>query len=281
MCCIFHYHFFPIFSTLHFFVIVIVRVCLFSHSNFPCVFRGMSGGTKPSADSKAAPSVTDAKSSSVKSVEINVLMIGRGEYTTGYVPGKGGAAASDKGSGVVGVVMFDLRRRGVVGPRIGLCGTAAEGSDAVRQHFKSRIGDRYGLDTACEYYPQPLSQKEAEDTKAAKPADSKAVVVPVPAYVSAIKAFNAGDVVTIFTPDDTHFVIAMEAISHGCHVLIAKPAVKTLAHHLTLVAHAKKRNVNTNTPHHTTARSQPVYNPVLTTRKHLFVFLSSFACGVV
>ena len=40
------------------------------------------------------------------------LMVGTGEYTTGYVGG--GAADSDKGAGVVGLVMFDLRKRGKV-----------------------------------------------------------------------------------------------------------------------------------------------------------------------
>ena len=37
------------------------------------------------------------------------LMIGTGEYTTGYVGGC--ASDSDKGAGVVGLVMFDLRKR--------------------------------------------------------------------------------------------------------------------------------------------------------------------------
>ncbi len=66
-------------------------------------------------------------------------------------------------------------------------------------------------------------------------------MVKVPTYITALKQFAAGDIVTIFTPDDTHFAIAMAAISHGCHVLIAKPAVKTLAHHRALMQHAKER----------------------------------------
>lgn len=41
--------------------------------------------------------------------KVNVLMVGTGEYTTGYVGGK--AADSDKGAGVVALTMFDLRRR--------------------------------------------------------------------------------------------------------------------------------------------------------------------------
>lgn len=51
--------------------------------------------------------------------KVNVLMVGTGEYTTGYVGG--GAADSDKGAGVVALTMFDLRRRHKV-DRVGMCG---------------------------------------------------------------------------------------------------------------------------------------------------------------
>ena len=51
--------------------------------------------------------------------KVNVLMVGTGEYTTGYVGGQ--AADSDKGAGVVALTMFDLRRRNKV-DRVGMCG---------------------------------------------------------------------------------------------------------------------------------------------------------------
>ena len=51
--------------------------------------------------------------------KVDVLMVGTGEYTTGYVGGK--AADSDKGAGVVALTMFDLRRRNKVN-RLGMCG---------------------------------------------------------------------------------------------------------------------------------------------------------------
>jgi hypothetical protein len=51
--------------------------------------------------------------------KVNVLMVGTGEYTTGYVDGM--ASSSDKGAGVVALAMFDLRRRDKV-DRIGMCG---------------------------------------------------------------------------------------------------------------------------------------------------------------
>jgi len=44
--------------------------------------------------------------------KVDVLMVGTGEYTTGYVGG--GAADSDKGAGVVALTMFDFRRRSKV-----------------------------------------------------------------------------------------------------------------------------------------------------------------------
>jgi hypothetical protein len=51
----------------------------------------------------------------------------------------------------------------------------------------------------------------------------------------------SGDACTIFTPDDTHYTIAKEAIERGVHVLLTKPPVKTLQHQLDLVSLAKQR----------------------------------------
>ena len=63
-------------------------------------------------------------------------------------------------------------------------------------------------------------------------------------YIPAIKQMLPGDLVTIFTPDDTHFDIAKCAIDHGCHVLLTKPAVMTLAHQNILIALAEKNGVH-------------------------------------
>jgi D-galacturonate reductase len=54
---------------------------------------------------------------------------------------------------------------------------------------------------------------------------------------------HRGDLVIIFTPDDTHAEIALEAIHARLHVLIAKPAVKTLNEHLGLIDAARERGV--------------------------------------
>jgi D-galacturonate reductase len=56
-------------------------------------------------------------------------MVGTGEYTTGFVGG--GASGSDKKVGVVGLTMFDLRRRGKVG-NLSMVGTSGSRYPAIR-----------------------------------------------------------------------------------------------------------------------------------------------------
>lgn len=65
-------------------------------------------------------------------------MLGTGEYTTGYVGGE--AANSDKGAGVVALVMMDLRRRGKVGA-LSMCGVNGTKFPGIRSHMQRVIGD--------------------------------------------------------------------------------------------------------------------------------------------
>ena len=65
-------------------------------------------------------------------------MLGTGEYTTGFTGS--GASDSDKSTGVVALVMLDLRRRGKVG-RLGMCGTDGRKLPAIRAHMKAALGD--------------------------------------------------------------------------------------------------------------------------------------------
>ena len=135
----------------------------------------------------------------------SVLMVGTGEYTTGYV--NGAASASDKSCGVVALTIFDLRRRGLVG-RVGMCGVNGGKFEGIRRHMKELIEGRYSdMSTECETFP--------EDG-----------VVDKLAYKKAVKTFSKGDLAIIFTPDDTHFDIAEECIRAGMHVLVTKPIVK-------------------------------------------------------
>jgi D-galacturonate reductase len=63
------------------------------------------------------------------------------------------------------------------------------------------------------------------------------------AYVSAAASFNKGDVAVIFTPDDTHFEIALTCINRGMHVMVTKPIVQTLEHQKILAKAAAENNV--------------------------------------
>ena len=129
----------------------------------------------------------------------NVLMLGTGEYTTGFVGT--GAADSDKGTGVVALVMLDLQRRGKVG-RLGMCGTNGKKLPQIRAHMQRVLGDVYkGID------PSRVETWPADD------------VVDPKAYLAACEAFEPGDVAIIFTPDDTHYKIAAACLSRGVHAL--------------------------------------------------------------
>lgn len=167
---------------------------------------------------------------------LNVLMVGTGEYTTGFVGG--GASGSDKKVGVVGLTLFDLRRRGKVG-QLSMVGTNGTKFPAIRQHLETNITKVYnGLDTAFESYP-------ANDSK------------DPDAYKAAIDALKPGDAITIFTPDTTHYPIALYAIERKIHVMITKPAVKTLEHHQSLIEAANKNGVYVYIEHH--KRYDPAY----------------------
>lgn len=109
----------------------------------------------------------------------------------------------------------------------------------IRSHLQSAIGNVYsGLDLSVQTFP-------ADDA------------VDPTSYLQAIEAFHPGDVVTIFTPDDTHFDIALACIRRGLHVMITKPAVKTLEHHKILHEEALKHNVLVGVEVH--KRWDPIY----------------------
>jgi D-galacturonate reductase len=167
---------------------------------------------------------------------VNVLMVGTGEYTTGFVGG--GASGSDKKVGVVGLTLFDLRRRGKVG-NLSMVGTSGQKFPAIREHLTKNITEFYnGLDTSFESFPAN-DQRDPE------------------AYKTAIDALSPGDAITIFTPDPTHYPIALYAIERKIHVMITKPAVKLLSEHQHLIEEAKKNNVFVYIEHH--KRFDPAY----------------------
>lgn len=183
-----------------------------------------------------------------------VLAVGTGEYTTGFVGG--GSSPSDKKLGVVGLVMFDLRRRGLIAPEIKMVGTNGDKFVGIREHFKKNIEARYrDMDTSFTAFPE-------------------AGVRDGDAYKAAIDTLRAGDAITIFTPDSTHFDIALYAIERGIHVLVTKPATQTLEHHLKLVDAARKHRVLCMVEHH--KRFDPAYADARTRARDALGDLSFF-----
>ncbi|TKA77009.1 hypothetical protein B0A55_01962 [Friedmanniomyces simplex] len=167
---------------------------------------------------------------------LNVCMVGTGEYTTGFVGG--GMSGSDKKVGVVGLTLFDLRRRGKVG-KLSMVGTSGNKFPAIRDHLKKNITEAYNnLDTSFDSFPG----NEERDPEA---------------YKKAIDALSPGDAITIFTPDPTHYPIALYAIERKIHVMITKPAVKLLKEHQHLLQEAQKQNVFVYIEHH--KRFDPAY----------------------
>lgn len=154
----------------------------------------------------------------------NVLMVGTGEYTTGFVGGS--KAQSDKGSGVVALTMFDLRRRDKVN-RLAMCGVNGTKFPGIREHMQENIVNVY----------QDMNYINDMETF---PNDDQ---IDAQAYRKAIKTFHPGDVAIIFTPDDTHYDIALACIEQGMHVMVTKPIVQTLTHHKELAIAANKKNV--------------------------------------
>ncbi|KAF3914859.1 hypothetical protein ABW20_dc0105311 [Dactylellina cionopaga] len=168
---------------------------------------------------------------------VSVLMVGTGEYTTGFVGT--GASTSDKKVGVVGLTMFDLRRRGKVG-ELSMVGVNGKKYPAIREHLEKNISQVYnGLDVSFKSFP-------ADD---AVDADS---------YKAAIDKLSPGDAITIFTPDTTHYSIALYAIQRKIHVLLTKPATKTIEEHQHLIRESKKYGVFVYVEHH--KRFDPAYS---------------------
>ena len=154
---------------------------------------------------------------------MNALMIGTGEYTTGYVHGS--ASQSDKSAGVIALTLFDLRRRRRIN-QLSMAGTNGQKFLGIRQHLARAIGETY-RDMDLEFSSFPADHVERDPQ----------------AYREALATLDPGDIVCIFTPDDTHFEIALAAIEARCHVLVAKPMVKTHAEHLRLIEAAEANNV--------------------------------------
>ena len=148
-------------------------------------------------------------------------------------------SGSDKKVGVVGLTLFDLRRRGKVG-KLSMVGTSGTKYPAIREHLQRNISSVYNnLDVSFDSFPSDTTVRDTDS------------------YKVAINTLSLGDAVTIFTPDTTHYPIALYAIERGIHVIITKPAVKLLSQHQQLLQLARKHNVIVYIEHH--KRFDPAY----------------------
>jgi len=185
----------------------------------------------------------------------NALIVGTGEYTTGYVYGS--ASASDKKVGVVGLVLFDLKRRGFVN-NISFAGTNGTKFPAIRQHFKEKIEKVYkNMDTSFTGFPADNVERDPD------------------AYVAALNSLQKGDLVFVFTPDDTHYVITKAAVERGLHVLVTKPVVKELSQHLELSKLSIEKNVLVSIEVH--KRWDPMYSDIYHRIRNQFGDFSYFS----
>ena len=83
---------------------------------------------------------------------MNALIFGTGEYVTGWTGQQG--SRSDKSLGVVALVHFDLRRRGLIGDKITLCGTNGAKFRDIRAHFEEKIQFSNLTDLSFEQFPK-------------------------------------------------------------------------------------------------------------------------------
>eukprot|EP00736_Rhodelphis_marinus_P006863 Rmarinus@m.1271 len=169
---------------------------------------------------------------------MDIVLIGTGEYTTGYVHDN--ASKSDKAAGVVALTCFDLKRLGLIN-KVVLAGTNGSKFPGIKDHFHRQIVKKYpgsNFDVTFEHYP-------------------KQDVVDPKGYLEALDSVPPGSMCTIFTPDDTHFEIAMAAVERGLHILLTKPPVQTLEQHHALAKAAKAKGVFVGVELH--KRFDPIY----------------------
>ena len=120
-----------------------------------------------------------------------------------------------------------------------MVGTSGHKFPAIREHLRQNIQDVYNnLNTSFRSYPEDTDRNPK-------------------AYKDAIDALSPGDAITIFTPDSTHYPIALYAIQRRVHVLVTKPAVKHLKEHQHLLDESRRYGVFVYVEHH--KRFDPTY----------------------
>ena len=88
----------------------------------------------------------------MSSSPMNAVIFGTGEYVTGWTGAEG--SKSDKSLGVVALVHFDLRERGLIGDKIALCGTNGSKFPDIHKHFADKIKFANIKDLSFDQFPQ-------------------------------------------------------------------------------------------------------------------------------
>jgi hypothetical protein len=112
----------------------------------PCCWRPGNGWSN--SGSRASSALCAFMSICVLLTRHLVPQVGTGEYTSGYTPPKSADDVSDKGAGVVGLVMMDLRAKGKT-DRLAMVGVNGRKFPAIRKHMQKNIGDVYVPAHAC------------------------------------------------------------------------------------------------------------------------------------
>ncbi|PFH54634.1 hypothetical protein AMATHDRAFT_44463 [Amanita thiersii Skay4041] len=140
--------------------------------------------------------------------------------------------------------------------KLGMVGVNGAKFPAIRQHLADNIGAVYkDMDTRLTPCYLMSTLVLIFDSFEEFPKGGK---IDPKAYMEAIDKLSPGDAVIIFTPDSTHFNIALYAIERGIHVLVTKPATQLLSHHNALIEAARKHKVVCFVEHH--KRFDPAYS---------------------
>jgi len=141
----------------------------------------------------------------------DVLVIGVGEYVTGWTAN--GAARSDKPAGVALLSLLDLKLRGKIG-KIRLCCRDGRQYPAIRAHIAESLRQYASLNPA-----------DVETS----PGDGE---VDERAWERALEALRPGDAVIVAVPDHLHAEMTIKAARLGIHAFVLKPLVQTLNENL-------------------------------------------------
>lgn len=153
---------------------------------------------------------------------VNVLMIGTGEFVTGYTDRQ--LFPSQNSVGIVALTALDLRRRNKI-HRLGMCGKDGRTFPQIRFHLQETISKVYdGISAELETFPSDGEYNEF-------------------AHTHALSTYEPDAVILHSSIDSCLYQITLDAIERKIHVLLIEPIDFTLQQHLSLINAARRNNV--------------------------------------